>query len=100
MSNNKSFDIIQNTLNSKGYKSMQETLINTMKAIYNNDDTLKKKYKYIFVNNKPFYKIKIICFVHTNGKLARQKKNNKTCLNLTFYIMQMIQKTDLKLNKT
>lgn len=59
-----------------------------------------KKYKYIFVNNKPFYKIKIICFVHTNGKLARQKKNNKTCLNLTFYIMQMIQKTDLKLNKT
>ena len=45
MSNNKSFDIIQNTLNSKGYKSMQETLINTMKAIYNNDDTLKKKYK-------------------------------------------------------
>lgn len=45
MSNNKSFDIIQKTLNSKGYKSMQETLINTMKAIYNNDDTLKKKYK-------------------------------------------------------
>lgn len=45
MSKNKSFDIIQNTFNSKGYKSMKDALIDTMKIIYNNDDTLKKKYK-------------------------------------------------------
>ncbi len=45
MSKNKSFDIIQNTFNSKGYKSMKDALIDIMKIIYNNDDTLKKKYK-------------------------------------------------------
>lgn len=45
MSKNKSFDIIQNTFNSKGYKSMKDALLDTMKIIYNNDDTLKKKYK-------------------------------------------------------
>ena len=51
MSKNKSFDIIQNTFNSKGYKSMKDALIDIMKIIYNNDErqktqkTLKKYLK-------------------------------------------------------
>lgn len=45
MSNNKGFDVVKDTLNSKKYISMQETMINLFKNIYKNNDTLQEKYK-------------------------------------------------------